>query len=79
MQYILGIDQSTQGTKAILVDENGKMVGRADKSHRQRQKLQQGRQTRMTVPSWCLHFPGFPLLMIMGYEEKTNGKKENKI
>lgn len=35
MQYILGIDQSTQGTKAILVDEDGKMVGRADKSHRQ--------------------------------------------
>lgn len=35
MQYILGIDQSTQGTKAILVDEDGKMVGRADKCHRQ--------------------------------------------
>ena len=35
MQYILGIDQSTQGTKAILVDEDGKMIGRADKSHRQ--------------------------------------------
>ncbi len=25
MKYILGIDQSTQGTKAILVDENGKI------------------------------------------------------
>ena len=35
MQYILGIDQSTQGTKAILTDEDGKIVGRADRSHRQ--------------------------------------------
>lgn len=35
MRYILGIDQSTQGTKAILADENGKIIGRADKSHRQ--------------------------------------------
>lgn len=35
MQYILGIDQSTQGTKAILVDENGNLVGRADAAHRQ--------------------------------------------
>ncbi len=35
MQYILGIDQSTQGTKAILADEEGKIIGRSDKSHRQ--------------------------------------------
>lgn len=35
MGYILGIDQSTQGTKAILTDENGRMVGRADRAHRQ--------------------------------------------
>lgn len=35
MQYILGIDQSTQGTKAILADEDGKIIGRSDKSHRQ--------------------------------------------
>ncbi|MGO5029347.1 FGGY-family carbohydrate kinase [Candidatus Agathobaculum pullicola] len=35
MGYILGIDQSTQGTKAILTDENGRMVGRADRPHRQ--------------------------------------------
>lgn len=35
MKYILGIDQSTQGTKAILTDENGKIIGRADRSHRQ--------------------------------------------
>lgn len=35
MQYILGIDQSTQGTKAMLVDDEGKIVGRADRSHEQ--------------------------------------------
>lgn len=35
MQYILGIDQSTQGTKAVLADEDGKIIGRANKSHRQ--------------------------------------------
>lgn len=35
MGYILGIDQSTQGTKAILVDTMGKVTGRADCSHRQ--------------------------------------------
>lgn len=35
MGYILGIDQSTQGTKAILADANGRMVGRADRLHRQ--------------------------------------------
>lgn len=35
MKYIIGIDQSTQGTKAILTDEEGKLVGRADRKHRQ--------------------------------------------
>lgn len=35
MGYILGIDQSTQGTKAILADGNGKIIGRADAVHRQ--------------------------------------------
>lgn len=35
MSYIIGIDQSTQGTKAVLVDENGQIAGRADASHRQ--------------------------------------------
>ncbi|RGY99055.1 glycerol kinase [Clostridium sp. AM58-1XD] len=35
MGYILGLDQSTQGTKAILVDEKGRLWGRADQSHRQ--------------------------------------------
>lgn len=33
--YILAVDQSTQGTKAILTDETGKIVGRCDKKHRQ--------------------------------------------
>lgn len=35
MGYILGIDQSTQGTKAILTDDEGKIIGRADCPHRQ--------------------------------------------
>ncbi len=35
MRYILGIDQSTQGTKALLFDANGKLLCRTDKSHRQ--------------------------------------------
>ena len=35
MSYILGIDQSTQGTKAILFDPEGNILGRADAAHRQ--------------------------------------------
>jgi len=34
-RYILAVDQSTQGTKGLLFDETGKLVGRADRSHRQ--------------------------------------------
>ncbi|MCC8065993.1 MAG: glycerol kinase GlpK [Clostridiales bacterium] len=34
-KYILGIDQSTQGTKALLFDGDGKLVARADLPHRQ--------------------------------------------
>ena len=33
--YILGIDQSTQGTKAMLFNQNGKMLTRSTMSHRQ--------------------------------------------
>lgn len=35
MQYILSIDQSTQGTKGLLFDENGALICRADLPHRQ--------------------------------------------
>lgn len=35
MSYIIGIDQSTQGTKALLIDEEGRIAGRADKKHAQ--------------------------------------------
>lgn len=35
MKYIIAIDQSTQATKAVLFDETGRMVGRADHSHKQ--------------------------------------------
>ncbi|HIT91036.1 MAG TPA: glycerol kinase GlpK [Candidatus Merdenecus merdavium] len=34
-KYILGIDQSTQGTKALLFDEFGDIVKRSDLPHRQ--------------------------------------------
>lgn len=34
-QYILSVDQSTQGTKALLFDHEGSMIGRADKAHAQ--------------------------------------------
>lgn len=35
MKFILAIDQSTQGTKAVLFDANGKIKGRYDLPHRQ--------------------------------------------
>ena len=35
MKYIIGIDQSTQGTKAVLFDQTGQRIARADKPHRQ--------------------------------------------
>ena len=34
-KYILSIDQSTQGTKALLFDERGTLLCRADRPHRQ--------------------------------------------
>ena len=34
-RYILSVDQSTQGTTALLFDENGTLVARAYKSHQQ--------------------------------------------
>lgn len=34
-KYIIGIDQSTQGTKALLFDERGVMLRRADVPHKQ--------------------------------------------
>lgn len=33
--YILGVDQSTQGTKAIIFDDQGKLICRQDLPHRQ--------------------------------------------
>ena len=33
--YVLGVDQSTQGTKAVLFDEGGKILLRRDLPHRQ--------------------------------------------
>lgn len=36
MKYILSIDQSTSGTKALLLDEQGDLAGRADLPHKQK-------------------------------------------
>jgi glycerol kinase len=35
LKYILSIDQSTSGTKALIFDETSRLVGRADLPHRQ--------------------------------------------
>lgn len=34
-KYIISIDQSTQGTKALLFDESGRLIKRTDKAHKQ--------------------------------------------
>ena len=34
-KYVLSVDQSTQGTKALIFDEEGMILSRADLSHRQ--------------------------------------------
>lgn len=34
-RFVLSVDQSTQGTKALLFDETGKLTHRADRPHRQ--------------------------------------------
>ena len=34
-QYLLSVDQSTQGTKALLFDQEGNLICRGDRPHRQ--------------------------------------------
>ena len=34
-RYVLAIDQSTQGTKALLFNDVGELLGRSDRSHQQ--------------------------------------------
>ena len=34
-KYILAVDQSTQGTKGLIFDKQGKLIARADRPHRQ--------------------------------------------
>ena len=34
-KYLIGIDQSTQGTKALLFNQEGNLIKRTDKAHRQ--------------------------------------------
>ena len=44
-RYIIGIDQSTQGTKALLVDEAGRLIHRADRAHER--EIRSRREERM--------------------------------
>ena len=35
MKYIIALDQSTQGTKAMLLDQTGSRLQRVSRSHQQ--------------------------------------------
>jgi Glycerol kinase len=35
MKYLLGIDQSTQGTKVVLVDQDGQILRKVTRNHQQ--------------------------------------------
>ena len=47
MKYVLAIDQSTSGTKALLLDEAGELLKRADLSHEQ----------KINARGWVSHDP----------------------
>ena len=69
MKYIVGIDQSTQGTKALLFDEKGRMLTRCDRPHRQ----------IINDRGWVSHSPeeilNNTLSTVRGCIEKTNISK----
>ena len=47
MKYVLAIDQSTSGTKALLLDGAGELLKRADLSHEQ----------KVNARGWVSHDP----------------------
>lgn len=47
MKYILAIDQSTSGTKALLFDESAQLIGRSDLPHQQ----------KISENGWVAHDP----------------------
>lgn len=47
MKYILAIDQSTSGTKALLFDEDAQLIGRSDLPHKQ----------KISENGWVAHDP----------------------
>lgn len=71
MTYVLGIDQSTQGTKAVLFSRDGDILGRSDRKHRQ----------LVDENGWVSHdleeIYGQTLLAISDVVEKTGVKKED--
>ena len=51
MKYVLGIDQSTQGTKALLFDDKGNLLCRTDKPHKQYYRNQKETDLYHETPS----------------------------
>lgn len=47
MKYVLSIDQSTSGTKALILDETGALIGRSDLPHEQ----------KISEKGWVSHDP----------------------
>ena len=50
-QYLLSVDQSTQGTKALLFDQEGNLICRGDRPHRQIIKGKPDMQGRPAPPA----------------------------
>ena len=68
--YIIGIDQSTQGTKALLYDEQGRFVKRTDREHRQ----------IINEKGWISHDPEeIYRNIIEAVSELTDGIRKDKV
>lgn len=68
--YIIGIDQSTQGTKALLYDEQGRLVKRTDREHRQ----------IINEKGWISHDPEeIYRNIIEAVSELTDGIRKDKV
>lgn len=63
-KYIISIDQSTQGTKALLFDESGSLIKRTDKPHKQ----------MINDKGWVSHNPSEIYKNIIEVTEKLTGE-----
>ena len=69
-KYVLGIDQSTQGTKGIIFDGSGKIIARTDLAHDQ----------IINEKGWVEHNPDQIMKNVMGeLKGKADGKLINQI